>query len=209
MASNPSVKIFYVFLAVIVAIGVGAVFMHNVEKWSWLDSTYFSTATLTTVGYGDLVPKHDVTKLFLIPYMLFGIATVLYSLGVISEHYVETRIRQLQTRHELRKKLSVINEKKIAEGCNIDDAGKNKRKLLGVVVIISTLGIWLFLPLGFLVLAPLFVGFLCILEAFWAYCVIVAAKHDEAFSPKSLRIYAVSLALAVLTAFLLNFFLSH
>ena len=204
METKTTVKIASVLLTVLLAISVGATFVHHVEGWSWLDSIYFSTATLTTVGYGDLVPHHDATKIFLIPYMLFGIATVLYSLGVISEHYVESRIRQFENRYEERKKLRVINEKKIAKGCNIDVDGKRNRMLLGMAILVATFGLWLFLPFGPLVLAPLFIGFLSIFEATLSYCVLVAAKHNEALSPKSIRIYAVSMAFAVLTSILLN-----
>ena len=38
----------------LLTIGVGSVFYHFIENWSWIDSIYFSVITLTTVGYGDL-----------------------------------------------------------------------------------------------------------------------------------------------------------
>ena len=44
---------------------VGTVFYHHAESWSYVDSFYFSVTTLTTVGYGDLVPTTDVGKLLL------------------------------------------------------------------------------------------------------------------------------------------------
>jgi H+/Cl- antiporter ClcA len=53
-------------------LALGTVFYHLVEGWSWLDSAYFSTVTLATVGYGDFAPKTDAGKLFTIPYVIFG-----------------------------------------------------------------------------------------------------------------------------------------
>ncbi|MFA5077747.1 MAG: potassium channel family protein [Candidatus Micrarchaeia archaeon] len=29
---------------------------HYTEKWDWLNAIYFTTETVTTVGYGDMVP---------------------------------------------------------------------------------------------------------------------------------------------------------
>jgi len=34
----------------------GTVFFHLVEGWSWLDSYFFTVITISTVGYGKLVP---------------------------------------------------------------------------------------------------------------------------------------------------------
>ena len=34
---------------------------------------YFSVATISTVGYGDLTPQSDIGKIFTIFYMLVGI----------------------------------------------------------------------------------------------------------------------------------------
>lgn len=55
-------------------IALGALFYHLVEKLSWLDSFYFTTMTLATVGYGDISPKTDAGKVFTMFYVLIGIS---------------------------------------------------------------------------------------------------------------------------------------
>lgn len=75
-----------------VAIGIiliGTVFYHNVEGWRYLDAFYFSATTLTTVGFGDLYPTQDISKIFTVAYIFFGVGIIFYSLGVFGRHYIE------------------------------------------------------------------------------------------------------------------------
>ena len=51
----------------------GTVFYSRIEGWSALDALYFSTITLTTVGYGDFAPQTSFGKVFTIIYILVGI----------------------------------------------------------------------------------------------------------------------------------------
>lgn len=55
---------------------IGTVFYHFSEAWSWVDSIYFSVTTLATVGFGDLTPTTDVSKVFTIFYILSGIGLI-------------------------------------------------------------------------------------------------------------------------------------
>ncbi len=52
----------------------GTVVYHLLEDWSWVDSLYFSVVTLATVGYGDLAPTTDVSKLFTVVYLASGLS---------------------------------------------------------------------------------------------------------------------------------------
>lgn len=66
-------RVRYIAFLALSVLSVGVVFYHHIEKWSWLDSLYFSVITLATVGYGDLVPTTDFGKLFTIFYVIIGI----------------------------------------------------------------------------------------------------------------------------------------
>jgi hypothetical protein len=54
-------------------LATGTVVFHFVEGWSWLDSAYFSTVTLATVGFGDLHPVTVIGKLFVMVYICVGV----------------------------------------------------------------------------------------------------------------------------------------
>ncbi|WP_299847226.1 potassium channel family protein [uncultured Roseovarius sp.] len=40
----------------------GTIFFHYVEGWDWLDAYFFTVVTLSTVGYGNLVPVTALGK---------------------------------------------------------------------------------------------------------------------------------------------------
>ena len=68
--------------AVLLAVGTATIVYRIVEDWSWVDSLYFSTVAVTTVGFGDLVPSTDGSKLFTILYIAAGIALIATYLDV-------------------------------------------------------------------------------------------------------------------------------
>jgi hypothetical protein len=55
---------------------IGTVTYRLLEDWSWVDSLYFSVVAITTVGFGDVTPTTDASKLFTIFYILAGIALI-------------------------------------------------------------------------------------------------------------------------------------
>jgi len=66
---------------IVLHIAMGTAFFANMEEWSWPDAAYFSAVTLTTVGYGDLTPTLEVSKVFAIFYIIVGLSLVATSLG--------------------------------------------------------------------------------------------------------------------------------
>lgn len=61
------------FLLAMLTLVTGTIFYHNVEGWSWLDALYFSVATVSTVGFGDLAPQTMLGKLFTVVYIFVGV----------------------------------------------------------------------------------------------------------------------------------------
>lgn len=67
-----AIIVFLIFL-------IGGSFAYSyIEGWRYLDSVYFTVATVTTVGYGDIVPITDTGKIFTIFFSFFGIGMALY-----------------------------------------------------------------------------------------------------------------------------------
>ncbi len=76
-------------VALLIAIGTTA--FHALEDWTWIQSFYFTVVTLTTVGYGDLHPTSDGSRLFTALFVLAGVAITVSALGVIGTTYLSKR----------------------------------------------------------------------------------------------------------------------
>jgi len=76
-------------------LAVGTVVYHYLEDWSWVDALYFSTVAITTVGFGDLAPSTDGSKLFTVVYILGGI-------GIITT-YLRARFEYRRTKRSQRR----------------------------------------------------------------------------------------------------------
>ena len=51
----------------------GTYFYWHVEGWSVVDALYFCFMTMSTIGYGDLVPTSSLSKIFTIVYSILTI----------------------------------------------------------------------------------------------------------------------------------------
>jgi len=79
---------------------LGTLVFRWLEGWSIVDSLYFSVVTLATVGFGDLHPTGDVTKIFTIIYILFGLGVIAAFISEITKHRVAV-ITSVTAHHQL------------------------------------------------------------------------------------------------------------
>lgn len=66
---------------------VGTVAYVGLEGWSPVDALYFSVVTLATVGFGDLHPTTDVSKVFTVLYILSGLGVIAAFLSELPKYH--------------------------------------------------------------------------------------------------------------------------
>lgn len=62
--------------AVVLVLAVGTVVYHYLEDWSWVDAFYFSAVAGSTVGFGDLAPTTNGSKIFTVAYVFSSITII-------------------------------------------------------------------------------------------------------------------------------------
>jgi hypothetical protein len=102
MDKKNRIKITATLSSLIILMAVGTVCYHYMEGWSWITSLYFVVATLTTVGYGDVHPTNDFTRLFTVFFILFGVGVAAASITTIGGNYLSRREAKVASRLERR-----------------------------------------------------------------------------------------------------------
>jgi voltage-gated potassium channel len=121
---NPYISVIGIAIVVIV---VGAVSMYFIESpnedaqiKTMLDAFWWTIATTTTVGYGDVVPVTDFGRTIAIFYMFFGISIAGVFVSIIGTRYYKSQI-------EPKEDQEIRYEKKILD--RIDDLEKSLKEI--------------------------------------------------------------------------------
>ena len=129
---NPYIPLFAISSVVMIG---GALSMYFIESphedaqiKTLLDAFWWTFATTTTVGYGDIVPVTDLGRTVAMFYMFFGIAIAGMFISIIGTRYYKKRLepkedQELKYEEKILKKIDDL-EKDIKE---IKDVLKGKK----------------------------------------------------------------------------------
>ena len=82
----------YALYAVAAGVAIGTIGFRLLEGWSWFDSFYVTTQTVTTVGFGDITPQSFAGRVFASIFMFVGVGAVLYILTSTVQAIVQSEI---------------------------------------------------------------------------------------------------------------------
>jgi voltage-gated potassium channel len=120
-------KLYWLLIVSVAIVISGSIVIFQLESGqpnsqinSRLDAAWWAVSTITTVGYGDMVPVTDAGKIMAIFFMIFGLSVLaifLYSVGTrFYKHQFEKNENEL-----------TLIQKKFFE--RMDDLEKNQEKL--------------------------------------------------------------------------------
>ncbi len=79
-----------------------------VEGWSYFDSLYFTVVTVTTIGYGDIVPKTVIGKTFTMFFPFIGVALAFYLFSLVGKYVLRQNFEE-----KIRERLGIDSPKKL------------------------------------------------------------------------------------------------
>jgi len=111
-----------------VALAIGCAGMMILEGWSFSDSFYFCSVTMTTVGFGDLTPQNDKSKVFVTVYILFAFGVLASSMSAVGA--VPFKVQELK---KIQKCLDLLGDSLEAEElqalCECDEIMKVRNEV--------------------------------------------------------------------------------
>ncbi len=110
-------------IVILFLLGAGTIIFHYAEGWRYVDAFYFTGVTVTTIGYGDMVPTHDVSKVITVVFGLIGIGIVFYTITMMArlaiereQQHIENMLqRRVQRRLDEEKAAKAAVEKEVAK----------------------------------------------------------------------------------------------
>ena len=104
MLKDLKVQVSISISSILTLIGIGTIVFKLLEDWTWIQSFYFSVVTLTTVGFGDLHPTSELSRLFTAIYILVGVTITVGSIGIVGANYLAKREKRILEKRETQKR---------------------------------------------------------------------------------------------------------
>jgi voltage-gated potassium channel len=102
--------------APVVLIAIGTVGLHWTENLPWFQALYLTVITLTTVGYGDVVPQSIAGQVFIMVFVLVGVFTLFYVATTLIGAVVSGEVVATLGRQQMEQRLALLQRHYIVCG---------------------------------------------------------------------------------------------
>ena len=125
---SPRAKNFFIALVIVTfLLFYGGLAFWRLEGWGYNQAIMFCLVTITTVGYGNLVPTDNRSKVIMIFYSLVGLVFLGFALEQFRRLLVEDIIRRIKSRLSRRYRPVVPDE-------DVDRARKRKKRAAALAI---------------------------------------------------------------------------
>ena len=126
--SESRLKLFMAILALLGIMIISTLGLTYFENWSFFDAFWVTVVSLTTTGYGDIIPITLGGRLFLLGVLVTGVGVVAYSFGAIISVLVESQISRVLERSKMMKTIDKLENHVIV--CGAGRVGSNVAHIL-------------------------------------------------------------------------------
>lgn len=122
-------KIYVALVLLFILLLFGVFGFRIIANYSWVDALYMTVITIGTVGYGEVLPLDDASKIFAVILILTSLGVIAFSISVITEYIVQKSNPKFIEQKKIIKMISNLNDHVII--CGYGRNGKQAaRKLL-------------------------------------------------------------------------------
>ncbi|NQX86845.1 MAG: potassium channel protein [Flavobacteriaceae bacterium] len=131
--NNPLIKVFRskinaAIILLVILLCIGVIGFKMMTNYSWVDALYMTVITITTVGFGEVHPLDDASKIFTIFLILASVVIVGYALKVITEYIISKNDVEELKQKKMQKKIDELSNHIII--CGYGRNGKQAAKKL-------------------------------------------------------------------------------
>ena len=121
-------KIYLAISLLIVVLLIGVLGFRIISGYSWIDAVYMTVITITTVGFGEVQPLDDSSKIFTVFLILSSVVIVGYALSIITEYILSRNNLEDLKKKKMQKKINSFENHTII--CGYGRNGKQAAKKL-------------------------------------------------------------------------------
>lgn len=115
-----------VAIAVVIAAGATGYWLIGEGRWPWWECLYMTVISVTTVGYGELLPGMDAmpyARAFTAVLLILGTGSIVYFASMITAFIVEGELKTLLKTQQLKKRIRRMKDHIVV--CGAGSTGRN------------------------------------------------------------------------------------
>lgn len=121
-------KIYTALILLVLLLAIGVLGFKLISEYSWIDSLYMTVITITTVGFGEVKPLDDQSKIFTILLILSSVIILGYAISVITEYILSKNNFEDIKQRKMQKRIDKMSNHIII--CGFGRNGKQAAKKL-------------------------------------------------------------------------------
>ena len=126
--SESRIKLIFAVTALLGVTVIGTLGMMHFEGWDTFDAIWMTIVSLSTTGYGDMVPQTRGGRIFMLIVLVGGLGVVTYSLGTIVNILMEGQFAKMRGDGMVGKAIDKLNNHIIV--CGAGRVGSNVAEIL-------------------------------------------------------------------------------